>query len=82
VRPSKKTKKQNELLTFIYEKNAKTFCRAILGLKVGRRKALANLLMALTSNTGSRSVTELSESYVYYYQYSSIRKDEKNNLPV
>jgi len=67
VRPSKKTKKQNELLIFIYEKNAKTFCRAILDLKVGRRKALANLLMALASNTGSRSVTDLSESCIYHY---------------
>ena len=74
MRPSKETKKQNELLTFIYEKNAKTFCRATLGLKVGRRKALANLLMALASNTGSRSVTALSGSCVYHYQYSSITK--------
>lgn len=56
------------------KKNTKTFCHAILGLKVGRRKALANLLMALASNTGSRSVTALSESCVYHYQYSSITK--------
>ncbi len=56
------------------KKNTETFCRAILGLKVGRRKALANLLMALASNSGSRSVTALSESVVYHYQYSSITK--------
>ena len=56
------------------KKNTETFCDAILGLKVGRRKALANLLMALASNTGSRSVTALSESRVYHYQYSSITK--------
>lgn len=54
------------------KKNTKTFCHAILGLKVGRSKALANLLMALASNSGSRSVTALSESCVYHYQYSSI----------
>lgn len=54
------------------KKNTKTFCHAILGLKVERSKALANLVMALASNTGSRSVTALSESPVYHYQYPSI----------
>ena len=56
------------------KKNTETFCHAILGLKVGRRKALANLLMALVSNSGSRPVTALSESAVYHCQYSSITK--------
>lgn len=54
-------------------KQTETFCHTILGLKVGRSKALANLVMALASNTGIGSVTALSESPVYHYQYSSIR---------
>ncbi len=53
-------------------KNTETFCHSILGLKVEKRKALANLVMALGSNAGSNSVTHLSTSHVYHYQYSSI----------
>ena len=53
-------------------KNTKTFCESIIGLKVEKSKALSNLVMALGSNRASPSVTHLSTSGVYHYQYSSI----------
>jgi len=54
------------------KKNTETFCHAILGLKIEKRKALANLVMALSSSAYQDSVTSLSLSRVYHYQYSSI----------
>lgn len=50
------------------------FCKSILGIKVGNSKALANLVMALSSETNARSVVELSLGSCYHYQYSSISK--------
>lgn len=49
-----------------------SFCHSILQLEVGKSKALANLVMALASNDASNSVTDLSRSPCYHYQYSSI----------
>jgi len=49
-----------------------TFCRSIIGLKVGKSKALANLVNALASNVDYSSVTSLSLHRAYHYQYSSI----------
>ncbi len=49
-----------------------TFYRSIIGLKVEKSKALANLVMALGSNAVASSVTGLSLSPVYHYQYSRI----------
>jgi hypothetical protein len=51
----------------------------MIGLEVGKSKALANLVMSLASDDGSSSVTELSRSPVYHYQYSSI-SDSVHNL--
>lgn len=53
-------------------KSTETFCHSILRLKVGKSKALANLVMALASNDGRDSITELCRSNCYHYQYSSI----------
>lgn len=47
------------------------FCLDILKLGVGHKKALANLVMALSSYKAA-SVVELSESPLFHYQYSSI----------
>jgi hypothetical protein len=41
-------------------------------LEVGKNNALANLVMGLSSQTNARSVTEVSLSNCYHYQYSSI----------
>lgn len=48
------------------------FCRSILQLSVDAAKPFANLVMALASYTPAKSVTQLSESPLYHYQYSSI----------
>ena len=56
------------------EKNSEQFCRKILGLKIPRRKALANLVMALAGNTNAGSPVQLSLAPCYFYQYSSIGK--------
>ena len=53
-------------------KTAESFCHSILQLEVGKSKALANLAMGLASYQGGRSVTEISLSPCYHYQYSSI----------
>ena len=50
------------------------FCHSILGLIVGKNKALCNLVMGLASQRGAGSVVEISESACYHYQYSSISK--------
>jgi hypothetical protein len=47
------------------------FCLFILSLPVGRAKALANLVMALSSHA-SISVVGLSKSPLFHFQYSSI----------
>jgi hypothetical protein len=53
------------------KKTTNQYCQDLLGLEVTRSRALANLVMALSSQKGS-SATSLSESGVYHYQYSSI----------
>ena len=45
-----------------------------MSLKIRRRKATVNLLMALASCLEARSPTELSESPLYQYEYGSISK--------
>lgn len=52
-------------------KKTNQLCLDILKLDVHHARALANLVMAHSSHTGY-SVTELCESPVYHYQYSSI----------
>ena len=52
-------------------KTTNQYCLEILSLGVRHVKALANLVMALSSQKVS-SVVELSESPVFHYQYSSI----------
>jgi len=49
------------------------FCHSILQTKVGRSKALANLVISLASQVAASSVTSLSLNPCYHYQYSSIR---------
>ncbi|MEM7375108.1 MAG: hypothetical protein AAF587_41320 [Bacteroidota bacterium] len=69
-------KRQNNSGILECEKKLKTdkFCHSILGLKVGKSKALANLVMGLASQTTARSVVEVSLSGCYHYQFSSISK--------
>lgn len=50
------------------------FCHSILGLGVHKSKSLANLVMGLASQLGANSVTEISLSPCYHYQFSSISK--------
>ena len=57
---------------FVKDQTTATFCHSILQLGVGKSKALANLIMALASNSTFNSVTDLSRSRCYHYQYSSI----------
>ena len=52
--------------------NAEAFCLEIIEQDIPRSRALANLVMALASYTSAHSVTELSLSPVYHYQFSSI----------
>jgi hypothetical protein len=58
------------------QKNSKTekFCHSILGLEVQKSKAFANLVMGLASQTWADSVTSISLSRCYHYQFSSISK--------
>ena len=49
-----------------------TLPSAILTSNLPNKKALCNLFLALSSNTNASSVTELSLSPTYHYQYSSI----------
>ena len=53
-------------------KRTESFCHSILQLGVGKSKALANLVMSLCSQPTAGSVTALSLSPCYHYQYSSI----------
>ena len=57
-------------------KTSKTeqFCHSILELEVKKSKSLANLVMGLASQVGAKSVTEVSLSRCYHYQFSSISK--------
>jgi hypothetical protein len=48
------------------------FCQDLLDLFPKEGKALVNLLLSLSSFTVANSVTGLSESRFYHYQYSSI----------
>jgi len=50
------------------------FCKSILQIEVGKNKALANVVMGLSSSPRAKSVVELSLSPCYHYQYSSINK--------
>jgi hypothetical protein len=54
------------------KKNTENFCQVLLNLGINNAKALANLVMALSSFKESKSVVGLSTSPVYHYQYSSI----------
>lgn len=62
----------NSEIVCVKKQSTETFCRSILRLGVGKSKALANLVMALASNRHFNSVTDLSRSECYHYQYSSI----------
>lgn len=55
-------------------KKSNRYCQDLLNLKVFRSRALTNLVMALASYESAHSVTELSLSPVYHYQYGSISK--------
>jgi len=48
------------------------FCQKLLSFFAKKSKAVVNLIVALSSNTGAKSVTELALNPVYFYQYSSI----------
>ncbi len=50
------------------------FCKSILQIETRNSKALANLVMGLSSQPFARSVVELSLSGCYHYQHSSINK--------
>jgi len=50
------------------------FCKSTLQIEVGNNKALANLVMGLSSNPRAKSVVEVSLSPCYHYQHSSINK--------
>jgi len=50
------------------------FCHSILVKKMSLRKALANLVMAASCGSDLNSITSLSLSPCYHYQYSSIGK--------
>jgi hypothetical protein len=50
------------------------FCKSILQLNLRKIKSLANLAIALASQTNARSVVEVSLNPNYHYQYSSISK--------
>lgn len=54
------------------ETQASQFCRQIAGLSSRSPKVLVNLVMALATDHGCHSVTELSTSPFFQYQYSSI----------
>ena len=50
------------------------FCKSILQIEIENKKALANIVMGLSSEANINSVVELSLSPCYHYQYSSISK--------
>jgi len=52
-------------------KNTK-FCHKLLSFFDKKAKAIVSLIVALASNNGAKSVTELALSPVYHFQYSSI----------
>jgi len=52
----------------------KQFCKLILRLNLLGTKPLANILMALASQTDANSVVQISENPCFHYQYSSISK--------
>lgn len=55
-------------------KKTNQFCHNLLGLKIGNSKLLCNLVMALSSDTKSKSVVEISESPLFHYEFSSLFK--------
>ena len=50
------------------------FCHSILSKEISLRKALANLVLAVSASPDAESVTAVSLSKCYHYQYSSIGK--------
>jgi|TARA_B110000881_G_C18502359_1_gene477644 hypothetical protein len=50
------------------------FCKSILQIEIENKKALANIVMGLSSQPNIKSVVEISLSPCYHYQYSSISK--------
>ena len=67
-------KRQTDYLTLYVWKKSNRYCLNFLSLKIRRRKATVNLIMALASFLEARSPTELSESPLYQYEYGSISK--------
>ena len=54
------------------KKGVEQFCHSILQMPVEKNKAIANLVLGLSSQTFAKSVVEISLSPCYHYQYSSI----------
>lgn len=52
----------------------KQFCESILQISIRNRKALANLVMGLSSENTLTSAVSISLNPCYHYQYSSISK--------
>jgi len=48
------------------------FCQNLISFFDKNGKAIVSLIVALASNTGAKSVTELALNPVYFFQYSSI----------
>jgi hypothetical protein len=48
------------------------FCQKLLSFFAKNSKAIVNLIVALASNSGAKSVTELALNPLYFFQYSSI----------
>jgi len=48
------------------------FCQKLLSFFAKNSKAIVNLIVALASNIGAKSVIELALNPVYFFQYSSI----------
>jgi len=53
---------------------AEQFCEDILTFPIRNRQALANLVMALASYRGAKSVVGLSKSPVFHHEFSSVFK--------
>lgn len=55
-------------------KSLEQFCHSILSKEITLRKALVNLVLAVSASPNAESVTSVSQSKCYHYQYSSIGK--------
>ncbi len=70
-RNQKNKRQQGYVYRSVKKTNSNQYCLGILSLGIKHSKALANLVMSLSSSS-SKSVVGLSESPYYRYQYSSI----------